>query len=101
MKTKSQYADSETNDNALTHAHGHTMHNRKEVESSQFCYCISCQTFFRPSEIDDYADGGTTAICPYCGCDAVIGEACGIKLTDELLDRLHDKYFNFDDIAEE
>lgn len=101
MKTKSQYANSETNDNALTHAHGHTMHNRKEVESSQFCYCISCQTFFRPSEIDDYADGGTTAICPYCGCDAVIGEACGIRLTDELLDRLHDKYFNFDDIAEE
>lgn len=101
MKTKSQYANSETNDNALTHAHGHTMHNRKEVESSQFCYCIFCQTFFRPSEIDDYADGGTTAICPYCGCDAVIGEACGIKLTDELLDRLHYKYFNFDDIAEE
>ncbi len=101
MKTKSQYADSETNDNALTEAHGHTIHNREEVEASQFCYCISCRTFFRPSEIDDYADGGATAICPYCDCDAVLGEACGIKLTDELLEQLHDRYFNYDDIEEE
>lgn len=96
MKTKFQYSE-----DGLTDAHGHTIHNREEMEASQFCYCISCQTFFRPSEIDDYTDGGTTAICPYCSCDAVIGEACGLNLTDELLEQLHDKYFNYDDIEDE
>ena len=73
-------------------AHMHTIHNREEVEGSLFCYCICCQTLFKPEEIDDYADGGATAVCPYCDCDAVLGDACGIKLTDELLERLHNKF---------
>lgn len=84
-------------DDALLEAHRHTVQNRKEIEASQFCYCICCQTFFKPSEIVDYTDGGATAICPYCDCDAVLGEACGIKLTDELLENLHIKYFNYDE----
>ena len=96
MKTDSQYSEEELKD-----AHRHTIHNRQEVEVSQFCYCISCRTFFKPSEIECYADGDDTAICPYCDCDAVIGNACGIRLTDELLERLHDKYFNYDDIEDD
>jgi len=95
MKTEIQYSD-----DALKDAHMHTIHNRKEVEASQFCYCICCRTFFKPSEIDCYTDETTTVICPYCDCDAVIGEACGIKLTDELLEQLHGKYFSYDDIEE-
>lgn len=73
--------------------HSHTIYNRNEIEHSLFCYCICCQTFFKPSEIDNYTDEGTTAICPYCDCDAVLGEACGIKLNDRLLEALHKKYF--------
>lgn len=81
----------------LKDVHMHTCHNRHELEASQFCYCISCRTFFKPEEIDSYTDEGNTAICPYCGCDAVLGEACGIKLTDDLLEQLHNKYFNYND----
>lgn len=80
-------------DDALCEAHRHTANNREEIERSQFCYCICCQTYCKPSEIDDYVDGGITAICPNCDCDAVIGDACGIKLTDELLEALNKKYF--------
>lgn len=85
-------------EDALKDAHRHTIHNRREVEASRFCCCISCRRRFKPSEIDAYADGGDTAVCPYCDCDAVLGEACGIGLTDELLEQLHDKYFDYDDI---
>lgn len=88
----------EKKDDALLDAHLHTADNREEVEASQVCYCICCQTFFKPTEIDEYTDGGATAICPYCDCDAVIGDACGIPMTDELLERLHNKYFSYDDI---
>lgn len=83
----------EKKDDVLTDAHLHTADNREEIEHSQFCYCICCQTFLPPTEIDDYTDGGATAICPYCDCDAVIGDACGIKLTDDLLKKLNEKYF--------
>lgn len=85
-------------DDAMADAHLHTADNREETEASQVCYCICCRTFFHPAEIDEYTDGGTTAICPYCDCDAVIGDACGIPMTDELLERLHKKYFSYDDI---
>lgn len=83
----------EKKDNDLRDAHMHTMDNREEVEQSKFCYCICCDTFFKPEEIEDYADGGSTVLCPYCDCDAVLGDACGITLTDELLAKLHKRYF--------
>lgn len=82
----------------LKDAHMHTMHNRKEVEASHFCYCICCRTSFKPLEIDNYTDGNTTVICPYCSTDAVLGDACGINMTDELLEQLHQRYFNYEDI---
>lgn len=92
MKTELQYTEV-----ALMAAHMHTIHNREEVEASQSCCCISCRTFFKPSEIESYTDEDTTVICPYCSTDAVLGDACGIKLTDELLEQLHNKYFSYDD----
>jgi len=96
MKAKSiEYSDED-----LLAVHRHTTHNREEIEHSQICYCICCRTFFKPEEIEDYTDRGTTAICPYCDCDAVIGEACGQKLTDVLLDNLHKKYFGNVDIED-
>ena len=88
----------EKNDDKLKDAHLHTSQNRSEIEHSQFCYCIACQTFFKSEEVTDYADGGETVICPYCDCDAVLGDGFGFKLADELLDSLHHKYFNYDDI---
>lgn len=100
MKNKSFRQTDSDYDDALADAHLHTADNRKEVESSRFCYCICCQTFFKPTEIENYTDGGATVVCPYCDCDAVIGEGCGIRLTDELLDSLHQRYFNYDDIED-
>lgn len=87
-------------DDVLCETHRHTANNREEIERSQFCYCICCRTFFKPSEIDCYTDEGITAICPYCDCDAVMGEGCGIKMTDALLEQLHNKYFSYDDIED-
>ena len=82
-------------DDKLRDAHLHTSHNRGEIERSMMCYCISCQTFFKPEEVVDYADSGATAICPYCDCDAVIADGSGVKMTDRLLAVLHKRYFDF------
>lgn len=79
----------------LRDAHLHTFCNRNDIEHSKVCYCISCQTFFMPEEVVDYADGGQTGICPYCGCDAIIADGSGIKMSDRLFIDLHMRYFNF------
>ena len=76
----------EKNDDKLKDAHLHTSQNRSEIEHSKWCYCIACQTIFKPEEVTGYADGGETVICPYCDCDAVLGDGFGFKLADELLD---------------
>ncbi|MDE7414492.1 MAG: hypothetical protein K2N05_12005 [Muribaculaceae bacterium] len=83
----------EEKDDRLKDAHLHTSHNRDEIGRSEMCCCISCKTIFKPEEVVDYADGGQTAICPYCDCDAVLGNGCRFKLTDEFLESLYRRYF--------
>lgn len=82
------------NSKNLEEAHKHTINNREELEKSKIVFCISCRSFVHPSEITEFVDGGKTGICPYCDIDALIGDACGIKLTDKLLTDLHYKYFS-------
>lgn len=87
----------EKKDDTLKDLHLHTIYNRDEVELSHVCHCISCQASFPPAQIDSYADNGVTALCPYCGCDAVLGDGCGMELTGEWLEKLHRRYFNYND----
>lgn len=82
----------------------HSYLNRKEVERSNLCACFHCLARFSPSEIvlwtdsddpDDEDPGsvrfdsegypGRTAICPKCGYDNVLGDACGESLSDDVL----------------
>ena len=44
--------------------------------------------------MDFIKDGdGETALCPYCGIDAVIGDACGLDISPEVLKALHKIWF--------
>ena len=63
--------------------------NRESIEKSEKCACFFCGKVFSPSEIEDWTDGGKTAICPFCDVDSVIGDGAGYPLTKELLDGLH------------
>jgi len=71
---------------------GHSMYNRDELRRSRVCGCYYCQRIYQPSVLnprEDYTDGGRTAICPYCGIDAVIGDAIGVEITNKLLYRMY------------
>lgn len=59
---------------------------------------------YSPAEIVDWIDPapemtaelgrcGQTASCPYCGIDAVIGDASGYPLTPEFLDAMRGQWF--------
>ena len=73
--------------------HSHTLRNRKEIEASDNCVCISCRETFNASEVEDYIDEGETALCPKCGIDAVIGDCTGISMDKETLNELNKEFF--------
>ena len=69
-------------------------HHRKQLENDKICGCFSCINLFPPSEIIEWCyeeeDGeGVTAICPYCGIDAIIGESTGLPMTQDFLQLLN------------
>lgn len=78
----------------MTDAYMHTSYNRKEIELSKSCCCISCRNFFPPSEVKDYTDDDQTAICPYCGEAALIGDASKIDMDANLVSNMHIHYFD-------
>ena len=83
----------EKKDDMLKDAHLHTASNATEFEGAKECGCICCRRIFSADEVEDFAEHGETAICPYCGCDSLIADLSGIKLTKELLSNLNKKYF--------
>ncbi|MDE6238551.1 MAG: hypothetical protein K2M54_01010 [Muribaculaceae bacterium] len=80
-------------DDKLRDAHLHTSNNTDEIKAAEECGCICCQRIFAAEEVENFAEHGVTAICPYCGCDTLIADSAGIKLTKELLSNLNKKYF--------
>ena len=83
----------EKKDDILKDAHLHTASNATEFEEAKECGCICCGRIFAANEVEYFADHGETAVCPYCGCDSLIADSAGIKLTKELLYNLNKKYF--------
>ena len=75
-------------------AHKHSIYHRKEILSSELCGCFYCGKTFPPAEIEDWTDEqeglGTTAMCPRCGIDSVVGSASGFPLTPEFLQQMHE-----------
>lgn len=76
----------------LKEAHQHSSHNQQEIAASKTCGCFYCKHFFVPTEVVTWVEGDT-ALCPYCHIDSVIGDASGIILTPEFLDRMEKHWF--------
>lgn len=72
-------------------AHRHSIHHRREVLQSELCGCFYCLSRFAPTQIEEWMDGGQTALCP--GIDAVLGSASGIDLSEEFLRQMRERYF--------
>ncbi len=76
--------------------------HREILEESTECGCFHCKKIYDPIEIVDWCDcnrgiGNQTAICPYCCIDSVIGNA-SIDICAEMLNDMHDYYFNNSDV---
>lgn len=56
-------------------AHRRSSRHRAELERSESCGCFHCLAEYVPAEITRWIDDGTTALCPRCGIDSVLGDA--------------------------
>ena len=74
-------------------AHEYCMFNRRLIEHDKRCGCFHCLKVFDTKELE-WVDFGLTALCPYCGIDAVIGERAGYPLTEEFLQKMRDYWFS-------
>lgn len=70
-----------------------SMKNKKQLEKSETCGCFGCVKLFKPSEVVEYIPGEDTAVCPYCGTDAVLGDFSGFPVTEEFMQEMNDEHF--------
>jgi hypothetical protein len=74
-------------------------YHRAAIEQSERCGCFYCEKIFPPAAITRWIDAreqdepDQTAVCPFCGIDAVIGSGSGHEVTPKLLAKLRATYF--------
>ena len=79
----------------LIDARRFSSNHREQLLNDKVCGCFYCEHIFSPNEIKDWIDDdpGGTAVCPYCGIDAVIGESSGYPITKEFLSKMNKYWF--------
>ena len=75
--------------------HAYTLSNWNEIAKSEKCGCFYCFRIFEKNEISSYINdkNGKTAVCPYCGVDAVLPDSKA-ALSEELLNDMHKTWFS-------
>ena len=78
----SRVNDFKENGGPIGEAHAHSANNRDALERSVEAGCFYCCETFAPAAIEEWTDDETTALCPKCGIDSVIGSASGFPAND-------------------
>ena len=90
----------------ICRAHDFSSNHREELMESRICGCFYCLSIFEPSTINDWVDWppntpeedelekGTTALCPKCGIDSVIGDKSGYLIEKKFLDAMKCHWFD-------
>lgn len=81
-------------------AHSASSNHMSDLLRSQVCGCFYCLRTFEPDDIEEWIiddnpiDRKGTAICPYCGVDAVIGDKSGYPITERFLRGMKKVWFD-------
>ena len=86
----------------IEQVHEYSSDNLELIRKSQKCGCFYCgKTFFSADFFDKLEwvrkpmeNDRNTALCPFCGIDAVLPDGAGYVLSNELLSRMKDYWFN-------
>lgn len=79
----------------LVAAKTHASRHRAELEGSTRCACFFCFRSFATADIKAWIDADSTALCPGCGVDAVLGNGGAHSIADGFLRKMHQHYFSY------
>jgi hypothetical protein len=91
--------------NPLLAAYRYTTNNWAQVRGSKLCGCCNCLETFGPDEVvawtgldfqnadDPKAVENQTAMCPHCGCEAVLGDKSGYPINAQFLGHMNEAWF--------
>ncbi len=78
----------------LIKAHEFCSNHKDALLKDEKCGCFYCLAIFNPNEIKEWVeDKSETALCPYCGIDAVMGESSGFAITKDFLKEMKEYWF--------
>ncbi len=75
-------------------AHEYSYKHKRSLLKDKMCGCFFCLEIFSPKEIDEWIDSDSTALCPKCCIDSVIGESSGFPITREFLEKMKEYWFS-------
>jgi hypothetical protein len=81
------------NEQELLSLHKTSSHHRELLAASKICGCFHCLSVFGHGEIRKWTDHDSTALCPRCEVDSVIGDASHAGLTRQTLEEMHKRWF--------
>ena len=86
----------------LEKVHQFSSNHRSEILDSDLCGCFHCLKTFEPTSIVEWVDvdeagQGQTALCPFCGVDAVIRRSVKYDISRELLSEMRRYWFQRDE----
>lgn len=76
----------------------HIRQNWPEMKQSVMCGCLSCGKVYPANEVEDYigyGDEELTAICTYCLEETLVGDASGLDISAETLQKV--KQYHIED----
>lgn len=79
-------------DAMLEAAHRHSYRNRALISAGGVCGCFYCRRTFDASRVQQFVDDGQTALCPYCGVDAVLSATVD-PIDANFLRQMHRRFF--------
>jgi hypothetical protein len=82
----------------LREAHKLSIFNKEGITASDVCGCFYCKTTFDSDKVVEWTDighaKGSTALCPNCGIDAVIGSSSNFPISNAIfLEEMHSYWF--------
>lgn len=77
----------------LKAAHKHSSKHKQELVESNVIGCFYCCRFVKYEDIEEWIDNQSTAICPLCSIDSLIGDASGITIDHDFLLEMNQEWF--------
>lgn len=86
----------------ILHTHIFSSNNRRLIRNDTICHCFYCLKQFEGSKINEWINdrNGKTAVCPFCGIDAILPETCGQKLDEDFLIKMKEYWFESDKLIQ-